>query len=154
MSVEIESKDQELRLELFRNTGLKIDENDPIIQLYLIQDSLMKSAIFDFQKNLNDLGDTLITEIKEHQVDVLSGFDSKRDELNLILSKLDKQKEAIVVDVWSKLEKRIQKQLHEDMQAIANNANNKINNQRNMFIGGIIGLLIGLLLSIVLFVLK
>ena len=149
---------QALRLELFEKTGLKVDENDPIIQLYLIQNSIMKSSVQQFQDGLNSLGDAILTDITEQQEKVLSGFDEKRDELLEILTKLEKQKEAIVADVWQKLDKRISdkihKQLSEDMQAIANNANNKINNQRNMFIGGIVGLLIGIVFSVILFVFK
>lgn len=145
---------QEMRLHLFEKSGLKIDQDDPIIQLYLVQKTLMSDSILDFQKNINSLGDSLINEIKEQQKEVLSGFDERTDNLNTILAKLDTAKEAIVNDVWAKLEQRVRDQLHEDMQAIANNANNKINNQRNMFIGGIIGLLIGLVLCVILFVLK
>ncbi len=145
---------QEMRLHLFEKSGLKIDQDDPIIQLYLVQKTLMSDSFLDFQKNLNSLGDTLINEIKDQQKEVLSGFDERTDKLNAILAHLDKAKEAIVNDVWAKLEQRVRDQLHKDMQAIANNANNKINNQRNMFIGGITGLLIGLVLCVILFVLK
>lgn len=145
---------QEMRLHLFEKSGLKIDQDDPIIQLYLVQKTLMSDSLLDFQKNINSLGNTLINEIKEQQKEVLSGFDERTDKLNAILAHLDKAKEAIVNDVWAKLEQRVRDQLHKDMQAIANNANNKINNQRNMFIGGIIGLLIGLVLCVILFVLK
>lgn len=153
-----EKEVQELRLEIFEKLGLKVDENDPIIQLYFIQDSIIRNSILNLQNGLNSLGDALISEITEQQENVLSSFDGKRDELLLILTKLENQKEAIVADVWQKLDKRISdkihKQLSEDMQAIANNANNKINNQRNMFVGGLCGLLIGLLFSIILFIFK
>lgn len=151
-------KSQELRIELFEKLGLKVDENDPIIQLYLIQDTIMSNSIKQFQDGLNALGDALLTDISEEQEKILSGFDGKRDELLEILTKLENQKEAIVADVWQKLDKRISDKIHnqlsEDMQAIANNANNKINNQRNMFIGGVVGLLIGIVFCIILFVFK
>lgn len=151
-------KSQELRVELFEKLGLKVDENDPIIQLYLIQDTIMSNSIKQFQDSLNALGDALLTDISEEQEKILSGFDGKRDELLEILTKLENQKEAIVADVWQKLDKRISDKIHnqlsEDMQAIANNANNKINNQRNMFIGGVVGLLIGIVFCIILFVFK
>ena len=151
-------KAQELRIELFEKLGLKVDENDPIIQLYLIQDTIMSNSIKQFQDGLNTLGDALLTDISEEQEKILSGFDGKRDELLEILTKLENQKEAIVADVWQKLDKRISDKIHnqlsEDMQAIANNANNKINNQRNMFIGGVVGLLIGIVFCIILFVFK
>lgn len=153
-----EKEVQELRLEIFEKLGLKVDENDPIIQLYFIQDSIIRNSILNLQNGLNSLGDALISEITEQQENVLSSFDGKRDELLHILTKLENQKDAIVADVWQKLDKRISdkihKQLSEDMQAIANNANNKINNQRNMFVGGLCGLLIGLLFSIILFIFK
>lgn len=151
-------KAQELRIELFEKLGLKVDENDPIIQLYLIQDTIMSNSIKQFQDGLNALGDALLTDISEEKEKILSGFDGKRDELLEILTKLENQKEAIVADVWQKLDKRISDKIHnqlsEDMQAIANNANNKINNQRNMFIGGVVGLLIGIVFCIILFVFK
>ncbi len=150
-----EDQIENLRLELFKETGLKIDENDPLIQIYLLQNSLMNRSLLGFQRNLNDLGDALISEIKEQQADILKSFDGKQEELSKTLARLDNHKEAMVADVWLKLQQKLQKQIHEDMQAIANNANNKINNQRNMFIGGIIGLLIGLfILVIILFITK
>jgi hypothetical protein len=150
-----EDQIENLRLELFKETGLKIDENDPLIQIYLLQNSLMNRSLLKFQRNLNDLGDAIILEIKEQQADILKSFDGKQEELYKTLAKLDNHKEAMVADVWLKLQQKLQKQIHEDMQAIANNANNKINNQRNMFIGGIIGLLIGLfILVIILFITK
>lgn len=149
---------KELRVELFDKTGIKVDENDPIIQLFLIQNSLMNDNLKSYQESLNSLTDALLTDISEQQENILSSFDGKKDELLGILTKLENQKEAIVADVWQKLDKRISdkihKQLSEDMQAIANNANNKINNQRNMFIGGVAGLLIGILFCIILFVFK
>lgn len=148
------NESQELRLEIFEKLGLKIDENDPIIQLYLIQNAIMKSSVQQFQEGLNGFGDAVISEIKNEQDKVLSNFDEKLLELQDILSKLENQKEAIVADVWYKLQKKIQEQLSKDMQAIANNANNKINNQRNMFIGGVVGLLIGIVFCIILFVFK
>lgn len=149
---------KELRVELFDKTGIKVDENDPIIQLFLIQNSLMNDNLKKYNESLNSLTDALLVDISEQQENILSSFDGKKDELLGILTKLENQKEAIVADVWQKLDKRISdkihKQLSEDMQAIANNANNKINNQRNMFIGGVAGLLIGIVFCIILFVFK
>lgn len=149
---------QKLRLEIFEKTGLKVDEDDPIIQLFLVQDTIMKTSINEFQITLNGLGDALISEITKQQNHILSSFDGKRDELLSILEKLENQKEAIVADVWKKLDSRITDKVHnqlsEDMQAIANNANNKINNQRNIFIGIAVGLLIGFIFAFLVLLFK
>lgn len=150
---------KKLTLEMFENTGLKIDEDDPIVQLYLIQNTIMKESVTQFQNNIDSKCEEVVTRVEKQQQYILTGFDAKRDELLAILTKLEDQKNAIVADVWQKLDKRISdkihKQLSDDMQAIANNANNKINNQRNMFVGGLVGLLTGIVFSIIiLFVFK
>lgn len=145
---------QEVRLQVFEKLGLKLDKDDPIIQLYLIQKTLMSDTHINFQKNLNSLADSLIEDIKKQQKEVLSGFDEKTEELNNILKYLENAKAAIVDDVWRKLATRVQEQIQKDMQNIANNANNKVNNQKNMLLGGVVGLLIGLVLCVILFLLK
>lgn len=145
---------QKLRLELFENAGLKVDLNDPIIQLWIIQKSLISESHLEFQKNLNTLGDCLINEIKDQHKEILSDFDEKTEELNNTLKYLENAKMAIVDDVWKKLASKVQQQIQTDMQAIARNANNKVNNQKNMLLGGVAGLLIGLVLCVILFMLK
>ena len=155
MSVE---KTKEIRFSIFEKIGLKVDETDPIIQLYLLQEALLLEAVKQHQLNLTSLGDAMVSEIKQSHISLLTDFDLKKEELNVILTKLEEQKEAIIGDVWQKLDaktsEKIHKQLHADMQDIANNANNKINNQRNILIGGIIGLLIGIVFCIILFMFK
>lgn len=148
-------KSQNLRLDIFQQTGLKIDEQDPIIQLYLIQDSLLNKSVIQIQEKLLALTDATITDIKDQQKAVLSNFDVKANELDQILSRLDKQKEMIVADVWQKLDQRFTDKINDTlktgMDEIAKNSNNKINNQRNMLIGGVGGLVVGILLCLVVF---
>ncbi len=148
-------KSQNLRLDIFQQTGLKIDEQDPIIQLYLIQDSLLNKSIVHISEKLLALTDATIADIKDQQKAVLSNFDVKANELEQILSRLDKQKEMIVADVWQKLDQRFTDKINDTlktgMDEIAKNSNNKINNQRNMLIGGVGGLVVGILLCLVVF---
>lgn len=142
----------DLKNKLFEKTGLKFDDTDPVLQLYLLQDHLMQDRVMMFQKNLNDIADAIITDISEQQSLVLSGFDKKTEALNKLLTALENQKEAIVADVWQKLDKRVAEkvrtQLSEDMKAIASNANNRINNQRNMLLGAVAGATIGLFIGL------
>lgn len=148
-------KSQDMRLDIFQQTGLKIDEHDPIIQLYLIQDSLLNKSIVQISEKLLALTDATIADIKDQQNAVLLNFDVKANELDQILSRLDKQKEMIVADVWQKLDQRFTDKINDTlktgMDEIAKNSNNKINNQRNMLIGGVGGLVVGILLCLVVF---
>ena len=99
---------------------------------------------------LESYTNNIVDNLKLHQTQVVGDFDSKLAELNEILSKLENQKEAIVADVYVKLQQRITEQIEEqlsrDLQAIANNANNKVNNERNILKGGVFGLIIGIAL--------
>ena len=143
---------------VFVESGMKTDENDPLVHLVLANLKLIKLAEQDFRKNIDEAGKGVVRDIQQNQALILKGFDQRKDELNILLTKLEGQKEAIITDVWSKLNDKvtaqIQNQLTKDLQKIANNANNKVNTQRNMLIGGGIGIIVGILITVIVSLVK
>ncbi|OBX64319.1 hypothetical protein A9299_09945 [Moraxella osloensis] len=143
---------------VFVESGMKTDENDPLVHLVLANLKLIKLAEQDFRKNIDEAGKGVVRDIQQNQALILKGFDQRKDELNTLLTKLEGQKEVIITDVWSKLNEKvtaqIQNQLTKDLQKIANNANNKVNTQRNMLIGGGIGIIVGILITVIVSLVK
>ena len=148
-------------LDIFANTGYKVESDDPFIDSIIIckniVDQITTTSLdsinnqLEYNKDvLESYTNNIVDNLKLHQTQVVGDFDSKLAELNEILSKLENQKEAIVADVYVKLQQRITEQIEEqlsrDLQAIANNANNKVNNERNILKGGVFGLIIGIAL--------
>ncbi len=153
----------ELTHEVFKETGMKVAPDDPIVQLMTIIQRITGEKVEEISNQLESLSENIIDNIigsqSKNQQALDLAFEGKLNELREVLGKLEDQKEMIVADVWRKLEGRvidkIQSELTTGIQSIANNSNNKVNNERMMLKGGIIGLVIGLVLcAILLFLFK
>lgn len=181
---------KQVKTELFDRTGLKVADNDPMLQLVVILKDITEGqldTIFNnIEANTDNITDNLLLklestantiaeqqqktgkEITETQktaqtaiTNSIDGIDKafadKLTELQTLVNKLDNQKEAIVLDVWSKLEQRvmdkIQSELTSSIKIIAQNSNNNINNERMLLKGGIGGLMAGIsLCALILFI--
>lgn len=144
---------------LYAQTKLKIENDDPTILLILaIEDLLEKKADAIFA-NIEAETDNITTNMLEHQSNIDKAFESKLKNLTEVLEKLEGQKQAVVADVWKKMEERtnqkIQNMLESGMKEIAKNSNNQVNNQRILLIGGFVGTIFGFALcAIILYFFK
>ena len=143
-----QNRNKEVRDKIFIQTGQKIGIDDPVIQLVRIQEQFINDNVDAMTATLEATSENVITNIEISHGQLSKQFDIKLENLNDILSKLDRQKEAIVLDVWNKLERRmiekIQTELTRNIKIIAKNSNNNINNERMMLRGALIGGLIGI----------
>ena len=156
--------------EIFLRTRLKLDKDDPVVQLLLLYqannntmrrlfDEAADNQLTFINKRLEVFVDEEITRLSDQQQEIIHAYDDGLSELKDTLEKMESQKEAIVADVWRKMQDRVTKQIEDqlskDLQKMANNANNKVNNQRNMLLGGLGVIIIGILIStLTLFFLK
>lgn len=149
-----DARTRKLKNQIFDKTGLKLSNNDPMIELVMILKDITEEELETVMNNLESTSDNIIDNIIAQQNKVDQAFDSKLDELKDVLLKLENQKEAIVMDVWRKLEQRvmdkIQSELTDNMQTIARNSNNNINNERMLLKGGVGGLIAGIFLCAIL----
>lgn len=149
-----DARTRKLKNQIFEKTGLKLSNNDPMIELVMILKDITEEELETVMNNLESTSDNIIDNIIAQQNKVDQAFDSKLDELKDVLLKLENQKEAIVMDVWRKLEQRvmdkIQSELTDNMKTIARNSNNNINNERMLLKGGVGGLIAGIFLCAVL----
>ena len=150
----LDAQTRKLKNQIFEKTGLKLSNNDPMIELVMILKDITEEELETVMNNLESTSDNIIDNIIAQQNKVDQAFDSKLDELKDVLLKLENQKEAIVMDVWRKLEQRvmdkIQSELTDNMQTIARNSNNNINNERMLLKGGVGGLIAGIFLCAIL----
>lgn len=150
---------RQISQDIFARTGKKVVVQDPMIEVIMIWRELNKESLEHVSNALEASTNEIIDNLILNQDKVLVNFDEKLTELKDTLARLENQKEAIVADVWGKMQARVTKQIEEqlsrDLKAIAKNANNQVNNQRNILMGGIGGLLVGLILcAIIVFILK
>lgn len=150
---------RQISQDIFARTGKKVVVQDPMIEVIMIWRELNKESLEHVSNALEASTNEIIDNLIFNQDKVLVNFDEKLTELKDTLARLENQKEAIVADVWGKMQARVTKQIEEqlsrDLKAIAKNANNQVNNQRNILMGGIGGLLVGLILcAIIVFILK
>lgn len=143
--------------DIFRHSGVKLPANDPIVQLVVAIEKITDNKAINIANNLEANADNIVDNLMMKQDQVVAAFDTKLAELQELLTKLENQKEAIVLDVWSKLEQRvidkIQNELTGSIKTIAENSNNDVNNERMLLKGGLTGLLVGIMLcAIILFV--
>lgn len=148
-----------LRNELFNHSSIKVTDDDPVIQLIIAVEAITQRKADYIAENLESTSENIIDNILAKQENVNDTFDEKLAELKNLLTKLEDQKEAIVLDVWRKLEQRvmekIQSELTSSIKTIAENSNNSVNNERMALKGGLGGLIVGIIIcAIVLFVLK
>lgn len=162
---------ERLSIDIFAKTGYKVDMYDPMIDSVVIVDDMVRQIRQQCHDSINEqlefiegrlesYTDNITDNLVMRQEQVIAEFDTGLNELREIVTTLNTQKEAIVADVWTKMQMRVNKQIEEqlskDLQSIANNANNKVNNQRNLLlgiiIGGMGGLVIGMLLVAIMFV--
>lgn len=150
----LDAQTRKLKNQIFEKTGLKLSNNDPMIELVMILKDITEEELETVMNNLESTSDNIIDNIIAQQNKVDQAFDSKLDELKDVLLKLENQKEAIVMDVWRKLEQRvmdkIQSELTDNMKTIARNSNNNINNERMLLKGGVGGLIAGIFLCAIL----
>lgn len=148
--------------EIFLRTRLKLDKDDPVVQLLLLYqannntmrrlfDEAADNQLTFINKRLEVFVDEEITRLSNQQQEIIHAYDDGLSELKDTLEKMESQKEAIVADVWRKMQDRVTKQIEDqlskDLQKMANNANNKVNNQRNILLGGLGGIILGILIS-------
>lgn len=150
---------RQISQDIFARTGKKVVVQDPMIEVIMIWRELNKESLEHVSNALEASTNEIIDNLILNQDKVLVNFDEKLNELKDILARLENQKEAIVADVWGKMQKRVTKQIEEqlsrDLKAIAKNANNQVNNQRNILMGGVGGLLVGVILcAIIIFILR
>lgn len=143
--------------DVFRHSGVKLPADDPIVQLVVAIEKITDDKAINIANNLEANADNIVDNLMMKQDQVVAAFDTKLAELQELLTKLENQKEAIVLDVWSKLEQRvidkIQNELTGSIKTIAENSNNDVNNERMLLKGGLTGLLVGIVLcAIILFV--
>lgn len=140
--------------EIFETTKLKVEPDDPTVLLIIAIEKLLEKKTDAIFSNIEAESTNITENIIEHQQKIDTAFDVKLNNLKEILEKLENQKEAIVGDVWQKMEQRtnqkIQNMLENGMKEIAKNSNNKVNNERMLLKGIVIGLFVGLVLCAVL----
>ena len=172
----VSQRTREVRNKVFDKTGMKISNNDPMLELVLAIRTMTEKEVEIILNNLESTSENIIDNIlaqqkqidknvkskiadldksfKSKTADFDKNFSSKLNELTHILNKLESQKEAIVMDVWNKLDQRvmdkIQTELTKSISAIAQNSNNKINNERMLLKGGVGGLVAGIFLCAIL----
>ena len=141
---------RQISQDIFARTGKKVVVQDPMIEVIMIWREFNKESLEHVSNALEASTNEIIDNLILNQDKVLVNFDEKLTELKDTLARLENQKEAIVADVWGKMQARVTKQIEEqlsrDLKAIAKNANNQVNNQRNILMGGVGGLLVGLIL--------
>lgn len=143
--------------DVFRHSGVKLPADDPIVQLVVAIEKITNDKAINIANNLEANADNIVDNLMMKQDQVIVTFDTKLAELKEILTKLENQKEAIVLDVWRKLEQRVMDKIQDELtgsiKTIAENSNNDVNNERMLLKGGVGGLLAGIILcAIILFV--
>lgn len=145
--------------EIFARTGKKVVIEDPMIEVIMVWRELNEEWLEYVSNALEASSGEILDNLVLNQDKVLANFDEKLNELKDTLTRLENQKEAIVADVWGKMQARVTKQIEEqlsrDLKTIAKNTNNQVNNQCNILMGGLGGLLVGLILcAIIVMVLR
>lgn len=140
--------------EVFALTDIKTTENDPLIIMMMLNQSLFRATKDNILKDLQASQKLMIKEVENKHTDSLKVFNDKIAYLEKILSKLDSQKDAIVQDVWSKSQDIMYDRTKTTMQKAINElvkeSQGSVNNERNLLIGAFGGLILGLILAVIL----
>lgn len=161
-------------VQLFLYMNAKHEELQDNHKFFLMNQN--RAAILELQQKYaaaeNDLLDKIRSQIGDNldqltteQKQITAAFDQQMqelqtlfkariDELSKLLSALDKAKDNIVSDVWSKMHNLIDEQMKKQLEELAKNSNTKLNKQNHMMIGAGGGFLIGFVLMLLVMMIR